>query len=81
MTCSLQVAWDERLAGYDFGPDHPMAPIRVKLTIELARAFGLLTADGVTIAPVDPASDAELQLIHDPAYIQIVRQAGAWAAG
>jgi acetoin utilization protein AcuC len=36
MTCTLRVAWDDRLAGYDFGPGHPMAPLR--LTMELARA-------------------------------------------
>ena len=41
MACTLYVAWDGRLAGYDFGAGHPMAPARVELTIELARAFGL----------------------------------------
>ena len=49
MTCTLHVAWDERLAGYDFGPGHPMAPIRLKLTMELARAFGLFGLDGVSV--------------------------------
>ena len=41
MDCTLLVAWDDRLAGYDFGAGHPMAPARVQLTIELARAFGV----------------------------------------
>jgi hypothetical protein len=31
------------------GPGHPMAPIRLKLTIELARAFGLGHLRGVSI--------------------------------
>ena len=47
MTCTLHVSWDDRLVGYDFGPSHPMAPVRLKLTIELARAFGLFHLDGV----------------------------------
>ena len=81
MTCSLHVAWDERLTGYDFGPEHPLAPIRIKLTMELAQAFGLLTSDGVTVAAAGPASDAELQLVHDPGYIKVVKDAGALAAG
>ncbi|HEY2509024.1 MAG TPA: acetoin utilization protein AcuC [Streptosporangiaceae bacterium] len=76
MTCTLHVAWEDKLASYDFGPDHPLAPIRVQLTIELARAFGLLTADGVTVVPAAPASQDELELIHDPAYIEVVREAG-----
>ena len=25
MTCTLHVAWDDRLTGYDFGPGHPLA--------------------------------------------------------
>ena len=81
MTCTLHVAWEERLTSYDFGPQHPLAPIRVKLTMELARAFGVLTRDGVTVAPAGAATDAELQLVHDPGYINVVRQAGAMAAG
>ena len=49
MSCTLHVAWDDRLAGYDFGPAHPMAPVRLKLTIELARAFGLFHLDQVSL--------------------------------
>ena len=77
MTCTLHVAWDDRLAGYDFGPGHPMAPIRLKLTMELARAFGLGRQDGVSIEVPATASDAELELIHDPVYIGLVRLAGS----
>ena len=29
--CSLHLAWDPALAGYDFGPGHPLAPVRVEL--------------------------------------------------
>jgi acetoin utilization protein AcuC len=81
LTCTLHVAWEDQLASYDFGPDHPLAPIRVQLTIELARAFGLLTSDGVTVVPAGPASQDELELIHDPAYIAVVKDAGTPAAG
>jgi acetoin utilization protein AcuC len=81
VTCTLHVAWDERLTSYDFGPQHPLAPIRVKLTMELAQAFGLLALDDVTVAPAPPASDAELELIHDRGYIAVVRAAGALASG
>jgi acetoin utilization protein AcuC len=76
VTCTMHVAWDERLAGYDFGPGHPLAPVRVELTMELARAFGVLTEPGVDVAAPGPATDAELELIHDPDYIAAVRRAG-----
>ena len=53
MTCTLHVAWDERLTDYHFGPGHPLAPVRVELTMRLAHEFGLWTRPGVTL--FDPA--------------------------
>ena len=76
MTCTLHVAWDERLASYDFGPGHPMAPVRLKLTMELALAFGFGQLDGVRFEVPAPATDAELELIHGQTYISLVRLAG-----
>jgi acetoin utilization protein AcuC len=77
MTCTLHVAWDDRLTSYDFGPGHPLAPVRVELTMALARAFGVLDAGGVTIGQPSPASQAELELVHDPQYIDAVRLGAA----
>ncbi len=76
MTCTLHVSWDEGLTSYDFGPEHPLAPIRVKLTIELARALGVLARPGVVVEAAPTATDAELELVHDPAYIAVVKAAG-----
>jgi acetoin utilization deacetylase AcuC-like enzyme len=76
MACTLHVAWDDRLAGYDFGAGHPMPPVRLELTIELARALGLLAAAGVSVERPAPATDAELGLVHVQPYIAAVRQAG-----
>jgi acetoin utilization protein AcuC len=76
MTCTLHVAWDDRLAGYDFGPGHPMAPLRLKLTMELAQAFGLDRLEGVTVEVPAAATGAELELVHDPDYIGMVQLAG-----
>jgi acetoin utilization protein AcuC len=81
MACTLHVSWDERLVGYNFGPQHPMAPIRVKLTMELAGDFGVLDSEQVTVSAAPPASDAELALVHDASYIETVRYAGELAAG
>ena len=80
MACTLHVAWDERLTGYDFGPGHPLAPVRVELTIALAEEFGVLAEPGVTVAVPAAASMAELALVHDPRYITAVRTGVADAA-
>ena len=78
MTCTLHVAWDERLVDYHFGPDHPMAPVRVELTMRLAHEFGLWNQPGVTVAAPAAATDAELQLVHDPSYITAVEAISRW---
>jgi acetoin utilization protein AcuC len=77
MACTLHVAWDERLIGYDFGPGHPLAPVRVELTVALARAFGVLDEPGVSVAAPVPATNDQLELIHDPRYITAVRTGAA----
>jgi len=79
VTCTLHVAWDDRLTEYDFGPGHPLAPIRVELTVALAGALGVLGAAGVTMGVPEAATEADLEMVHDAAYIEVVRQAGTAA--
>jgi acetoin utilization protein AcuC len=78
MTGSLRVVWDESLIRYDFGPGHPMDPVRVALTFSLARHLGVLSAPSVTLEEPVAATDAELELVHDRDYIEAVRQSGRW---
>ena len=77
----LTLAWDERLTGYDFGPGHPLAPVRVELTMALARELGVLALPSVSVLDPAPAQPGELELVHDPAYIDAVRQAGRDGTG
>ncbi|MGE5134130.1 MAG: acetoin utilization protein AcuC [Gemmatimonadota bacterium] len=74
------MVWDDALAAYDFGPGHPLAPVRIELTMALARELGVLDAPGVSVTVPEPASDALLELLHDPAYIAAVRRASQPAA-
>ena len=76
MSGSLTVAWDDALTHYDFGPGHPLAPVRVALTMELARQLGVLSEPSVTMVSPAPATDAELATAHDDDYIEAVRRAG-----
>ncbi|MDX1620273.1 MAG: acetoin utilization protein AcuC [Nitriliruptorales bacterium] len=69
------LVWDGRLAAYDFGRGHPLAPVRVELTVELIRACGLLETEGVE--PIEPSEvpEDELLAVHDPDYVTAVRRA------
>jgi len=40
--CRAALVYDETLTAYDFGPTHPMSPVRVDLTVSLARKAGVL---------------------------------------
>ncbi|WP_051367559.1 acetoin utilization protein AcuC [Hamadaea tsunoensis] len=56
--------------------DHPLNPVRLRLTMALADAYSLLDRDGVTVAPpTAAASDAELGLVHREDYIAAVKAA------
>src|SRR5699024_1884121 len=69
------IVWDQALCEYDFGPYHPMAPIRLALTHELARGAGLLERPGVQLLDAPVASEAQLAQVHDPQYIEAVQRA------
>ncbi|MET3961408.1 acetoin utilization protein AcuC [Marmoricola sp. OAE513] len=67
------VVYDPSLTGYDFGPAHPMNPVRVDLTMSLTRNLGLL-GDGLVAVAAPDASDADLLTVHDAALIDAVRR-------
>lgn len=72
------VVWDNRLSEYDFGPGHPLAPVRVQLAMRLALDLGLLAGPDLTLAgQIEPAADDLLERVHDRAYIEAVRKASA----
>lgn len=67
------VVWDDAVLAYDHGGHHPMHPIRLDLTMRLARSLGVL--DGVEILTPSPAPDAELRRVHRADYLDAVRAA------
>jgi len=68
------VAWDESLLSYDLG-DHPFNPVRVELTVALARDLGVLAAEGVRVVAPVPADDATLLRVHTADYLAAVKAA------
>jgi acetoin utilization protein AcuC len=74
---ALAVPWDDALVGYDFGASHPLHPVRVELTIALARAMGVLDLANVSTLPVTAADDVMLTLVHRADYIDAVRRCGS----
>ncbi|EWT03534.1 acetoin utilization protein AcuC [Intrasporangium oryzae NRRL B-24470] len=75
MPTQARVVWDDSFTHYDFGPTHPMAPVRLDLTARLCDALGVFDADGVERVGADIADDALLETVHDADYIAAVRAA------
>jgi acetoin utilization protein AcuC len=75
MPTQARVVWDPSFTAYNFGPGHPMAPVRLDLTARLCDAFGLFGhADVALLNPAVP-DDALLETVHDRAYIAAVKAA------
>src|SRR5260370_36766770 len=51
---------------------HPLQPIRVKLAVELISSTGLI--EHAHLLPPRRATIAELELVHSPAYVDLVRK-------
>src|SRR5690625_531382 len=67
--------WSPDLLGYDFGPGHPMAPVRMRLAHQLLTDLGVLDRPEVTQAPPVPADERLLAAVHDADYIRAVQAA------
>lgn len=73
----VDVTWSDRLLGYDFGAQHPMNPVRLDLTRRLSDALGVLRHARLVEPELPGGSDEFLTWVHDPAYVQAVREASA----
>lgn len=76
MTLPIYIPWDEKLVHYNFGPDHPLAPIRVQLAMHLAQDLGVISGENL-FGPVIPANQEQLLRAHSAEYIAAVIAAGA----
>lgn len=74
MSQDTLVVWDESLLAYDLG-EHPLDPVRVELTMALARELGVFDRPGVRMVAPTPADEAMLRRVHRPDYLDAVRAA------
>ncbi|GGU50677.1 acetoin utilization protein AcuC [Streptomyces daghestanicus] len=75
MSGRARLMWDEAVTKYDFGPDHPMDPVRLALTRRLVDAFGLDRE--VDVVAAKAAGDSTLRLVHREDYVAAVKAASA----
>ena len=68
------IVHDLALETYGFGGEHPFNPLRIRLTLELCEAMGLL--EGYPFVASEPATDEDLTTVHSMTYVRMVQKAG-----
>jgi acetoin utilization protein AcuC len=74
MSGRAAIVHDLALESYGFGGDHPFNPLRIRLTLELCEALGLLA--GYPFVASEPATDEDLVTVHSLTYVRMVQKAG-----
>lgn len=67
--------WSDDQLRYDFGPEHPLKPVRVHLTVKLIRACGLVDADDVLVLPRATFTTDDVLRLHTAPYVEAVMAA------
>ena len=72
----MAFVWDDELRHYDFGPGHPLSPIRTVLAYKLIESLQILEQPNCRVlGDVELATDEDLLRVHDPTFIESVKLA------
>lgn len=72
-----RVVFDRSLTDYDFGPHHPMNPVRIDLTMELAAGLGVLGEGRIGTVSAPEGDDAALLTVHTRSLLRAVERSSA----
>lgn len=67
--------YSDRFGSFYYGSEHPMKPVRLRLTRELMAALGLDGLPGTRMVEARSATEAELLLFHTPEYLRVLKEA------
>jgi acetoin utilization protein AcuC len=76
--CRTRLVYSNALQAYDLGPEHPLRPERAQVALELLHGLHIAPLPDEWLAP-RAATDAELMLVHAPAYIDAIKRFSLWA--
>jgi acetoin utilization protein AcuC len=80
VTGTSALVWDGGIE-YDFGPGHPLQPVRVELTVELIEQLGICDGVRASVIRSRPYTEEDLRRIHDDDYIEATRRLSADPTG
>jgi len=65
--------YSDSLQKYDYGAEHPLKMIRLKLTYELLKAYGVFGMEQVRLVEAVPCTRAEAERVHNSVYLDILK--------
>jgi acetoin utilization protein AcuC len=69
--------YTDQWAQYAYGRQHPLKPVRLKLTYDLIEAYGLMGEQRSHLIPASEASADEILRFHTPEYLDVLQAANA----
>jgi acetoin utilization protein AcuC len=74
MVDRVGLIYTEDYQKYDFGKDHPLRPLRLKLTYSLMEKLKLLEHQRLKIMKPRLATQKEIERVHSPHYVDVVKK-------
>ncbi|MFX1323373.1 MAG: acetoin utilization protein AcuC [Promethearchaeota archaeon] len=74
MVDKVGLVYTEEYQKYNFGRDHPLRPLRLKLTYSLMDKLGLLKNERLTLLEPRMATKEELEKVHSPKYVETIKR-------
>jgi len=65
--------YTEKMQEFDYGGGHPLKMVRLKLTHELLKAYGVFRNEGVEFVETIPASRKDVEVVHSREYIEVLK--------
>jgi len=75
------VLYTPKYLDHDTGPDHPESPNRLRVVMEELNRSGLLETGKCSVVTPKPARLKDLELVHEPDYIELVQRSCAFGGG
>lgn len=80
MSSKTALIYSDDFRNYDFGPSHPLRPIRFRVAYELIRAYGIIGNERIIEKEPRAVSEEDILLVHARDYVEHVKNMSASGA-
>lgn len=65
--------YTDKLQQFDYGGGHPLKMVRLRLTFELLKSYGVLDGNKAEFLETEPCTRREAETVHRPAYLDVLK--------